>query len=87
MGQALGKLCGLEGYPGKELRGRRVPAAVAVHDEKTSPVLSWWELSGAPKIWGNGFGSKVKIQCVWEECWPWGRSRRKKIPQTKGVVC
>ena len=34
MKQACGKLCGLEGYCGKELRGRRVPAAMAVGNEK-----------------------------------------------------
>lgn len=38
--QALGKLCGLERYCGKVLRGRRVPTALTVRDEKTSPVLS-----------------------------------------------
>lgn len=86
MEQTLGNICGLVGYCGKELRGRRVPEALAVRDGKSPPVLSWWKLSGAPKIQGNDFGSKANIKCVWEECWPRERSLGKKVPQTKGVV-
>lgn len=57
--QALGKLCGLEGFCGKKMRGRWLPAATAVDDEKLPLVLSWWKLSRAPEIQGNYFGSKA----------------------------